>query len=346
MKISWSFRRGRSAGFTLIELLVVIAIIAVLIALLLPAVQQARESARRTQCKNNLKQFGLALHNYHDTHLIFPQSQLGGVTGTGDWRGPSAQVMILPYIDQAPAYSSYDMNAWAWWDNGTLGYNNVSAGRVGLKKVAAFLCPSNNAQTGFPGNNYVVSEGANAGMFNDGVAGGWVATKSNGIFNIRVPVKIADVTDGTSNVIMASEQILSGSSPLLDQVVHMRQTVPIPAGWDGTFLTTAQLDTWGTACAAMATQRVETGRYWAPGVHEQTTFNTLLPPNSRWPNCTAHCGGCAPDGPAMIGARSLHTGGVHILLCDGAVRFVNNNLDYTVWGRLGSRFDGLPVGEF
>ena len=317
-----------------------------LIALLLPAVQQARESARRTQCKNNLKQFGLALHNYHDTFLIFPRSQLGGVTGSSDWRGHSAHVMLLPYIDQSPLYSTYDMNAWAWWDNAK-GPHNVNAGKAGLKRVAAFLCPSNSATIGFPGNSYVVSEGANGGMFNDGVVGGANAGKQNGMFNMQVPVRMGDVTDGTSNVIMMSEQILSQTSPTLDRLVNLRQTVAIPAGWDGTFLTQAQVDDWGSRCTASgANARTETGRYWAPGVHEQTTFNTLLPPNSKYQNCTAHCSGCAPDGPAMIGARSLHTGGVHVLLSDGSVRFVSDNVDYTTWGKLGSRNDGGTVGEF
>src|SRR5688572_16336833 len=102
--------RQRKRGFTLIELLVVIAIIAILIALLLPAVQQAREAARRTQCKNHLKQFGLAIHNYHDTHRAFPRLTSGS-QGTGfgtEWRGFSAHVMLLPYIDQAPLYNQID----------------------------------------------------------------------------------------------------------------------------------------------------------------------------------------------------------------------------------------------
>ncbi len=159
-------------GFTLIELLVVIAIIAILIALLLPAVQQAREAARRSQCRNNLKQLGLALHNYHDNFKMFPLSQLGGVTGQSDWRGHSAQTMILPYIDQAPLYNRYNMDVWAWWDTGK-GPPNDAAGGAAHAKIPAFRCPSNGSiANGRPGNNYVVCEGANGGMFNDGVAGG------------------------------------------------------------------------------------------------------------------------------------------------------------------------------
>jgi prepilin-type N-terminal cleavage/methylation domain-containing protein len=339
--------RRRKRGFTLIELLVVIAIIAVLIALLLPAVQQAREAARRTQCKNHLKQFGLALHNYHDTFLMFPRSQLGGVTGSADWRGHSAHVMILPYIDQAPLYNSYNMNVWAWWDN-SKGPHMVNAGLAGMQKVPPFRCPSDGTNLpGFPGTNYVVCEGANAGMFNDGVSGGTTPQKQNGIFNIQVPVAIAAINDGTSNVIMASEQILSGGGAKTELVVSLRQAVAIPSGWTGDFMTRAQLDDWGTRCnASTNNQRKETGRYWSPGVHEQTVFNVLLPPNSPYQNCTAHCSGCAPDGPAMIGARSLHTGGVHVLLADGAVKFISDNIDYQTWQNLGARNDGNPVSDF
>src|SRR6187399_915065 len=108
-------------AFTLIELLVVIAIIAILIALLLPAVQQARESARRTQCKNNLKQFGLALHNYHDTHNTFPGGVVGNAheigVGLSSWVGWSGVSMLLPFVDQAPLYSTLDFNV--YWDTGT-----------------------------------------------------------------------------------------------------------------------------------------------------------------------------------------------------------------------------------
>ncbi len=107
-----NFARLRRSGFTLIELLVVIAIIAVLIALLLPAVQQAREAARRTQCKNQMKQLGLALHNYHDTFKSFPTAAINTwVTGQLDWHNGSFMISILPYIDQAPLYNGYNFNA-------------------------------------------------------------------------------------------------------------------------------------------------------------------------------------------------------------------------------------------
>ena len=130
----------RRRGFTLIELLVVIAIIAVLIALLLPAVQQARESARRTQCKNNLKQLGLALHNYHDTHNFFPPGNVA--SQVGGW-GPSWWIFILPYIDQAPVYSSltFDGSQPGWSCCGDA--SGVANGAVMRRaKINAAICPS------------------------------------------------------------------------------------------------------------------------------------------------------------------------------------------------------------
>ena len=150
----------RRKAFTLIELLVVIAIIAVLIALLLPAVQQAREAARRTQCKNNLKQLGLAIHTYHDTAKVFPQAvfQNKATSGQWDWRLASPQVMLLPYIDQAPLYNSLNFN---------LSFNNGTANDTicNAAKLAAFRCPSDpnlSTNTGDPGNNYAVCLGPNA----------------------------------------------------------------------------------------------------------------------------------------------------------------------------------------
>ncbi|MBT5017958.1 MAG: DUF1559 domain-containing protein, partial [Planctomicrobium sp.] len=132
-------RRSSLRGFTLIELLVVIAIIAILIALLLPAVQQAREAARRTQCKNNLKQLGLALHNYHDTHGIFPNSMdsyfPGGVPSRSNPRNHSWMVMILPFIDQAPLYQSIDFSSQLY------GQTLAGGQLVTAQKMTPYRCP-------------------------------------------------------------------------------------------------------------------------------------------------------------------------------------------------------------
>ena len=151
-------------GFTLIELLVVIAIIAILIALLLPAVQQAREAARRTQCKNNLKQIGLALHNYHDVHNGFPMGNM--IPGT---HGPTAWVAMLPFIEQAPLFNQINFSAAGSWWFGS-GAASVNAATFSGKKIPGYICPSMTLVTmrspyGTPANSpmrgsYVLLEGA------------------------------------------------------------------------------------------------------------------------------------------------------------------------------------------
>eukprot|EP00475_Leptophrys_vorax_P003448 TRINITY_DN12047_c0_g1_i1.p1 TRINITY_DN12047_c0_g1~~TRINITY_DN12047_c0_g1_i1.p1 ORF type:complete len:244 (-),score=19.27 TRINITY_DN12047_c0_g1_i1:451-1107(-) len=203
-----SRRPARSRGFTLIELLVVIAIIAVLIALLLPAVQQAREAARRTQCKNNLKQFALALHNYHDTFTLFPRAVNGSIyDGQGDgWRSYSAQAMMLPYIDQAPLYNQINFSANACCDNGGGPANNDAV--MGKIKIGAFVCPSSEVPGNITApNSYAVCNGSNTGFDADQNQG-----QQNGMFNRYQLVRMGDCTDGTSNTIFASEILMSDGS--------------------------------------------------------------------------------------------------------------------------------------
>ena len=204
-------RKNRTKGFTLIELLVVIAIIAVLIALLLPAVQQAREAARRTQCKNNLKQIGLSLHNYHDTFLMFPSATGREVlnAGGGEQWSHSQWVALLPYYDQAPMYNQWNFNA---NDQGWTGNRSIYTG----KKMAMLLCPSSTMPGG---NNETV---AHASMYfgiggavpfgtftsTDGLSDqstNWGLVSSRGMIRSRFPTRIRDCSDGTSNTLIEAE---------------------------------------------------------------------------------------------------------------------------------------------
>lgn len=344
-------RSKRRRGFTLIELLVVIAIIAILVALLLPAVQQAREAARRSQCKSNLKQFGIALHNYHDVNSVLPRFVLGSIhDGNGDgWRSFSAHAMLLPYVDQAPLYESinFDINACCNGPNNDALLNNV--------KIAAFRCPSDSppSNMGAP-NNYAVCMGPNFGFSADVNQG-----QQNGAFNRHQVVNFAAITDGTSNVIAASELITTdqgGAPGSQEELSRVRNGQSItneyanPRAWPrgGTpAITEADVTGWATAGAGITSingNRV--GDKWFHGEPMRTAFNTLLTPNSTYPNVSFHCSGCHYDGGGLFGARSKHTGGVHALLCDGAVRFISENIDWTTYQALGGRNDGTEVGDF
>ncbi|OYW19556.1 MAG: prepilin-type cleavage/methylation domain-containing protein, partial [Planctomycetales bacterium 12-60-4] len=246
---SLRFQRHRSHGFTLIELLVVIAIIAILIALLLPAVQQAREAARRTQCRNNLKQLGLAMHNYHDNYLTFPQAHFQ-IQGASSWNGHGIWVSVLPYLDQAPLYGQYNFS-----QDYTAGANTT----VRNARVAAFRCPSDKEYlgTGQPGSNY-------AGCGSSGI-NLWNST-SNGVFQRLASSSIATCTDGTSNTVMLSE-LLHGDAAqtgVSDSDIVNQPTTPTFANAD--FPTSGELETAGVACDGLSTTGAaslsECGRDW------------------------------------------------------------------------------------
>jgi prepilin-type N-terminal cleavage/methylation domain-containing protein len=337
------FRLNRGRGFTLIELLVVIAIIAILIALLLPAVQQAREAARRTQCRNNLKQLGIALHNYHDSFNLFPLAHIrcwDGGTGVSGWRGYSLHTMCLPYVDQAPLYNQINFNTYFDWTGA--GITNTVQRRT---RIAAFLCPSDSP---FPGsadrgnNNYAGSMGPSFGQYVTPLG------SRDGFFNFDVIVRMGDIRDGTSNTVAMSEQLVGDNNngaytpgDVVRGIAYTGSTKYKP--------TRADLDTYGAACsttAALANQHSHNGREWMIGMPAQTLFNTAAPPNHKFPTCQ-ECTGCGwMDSQGIFPARSRHTGGVHTLMGDGAVRFTSDNIDLGIWQAVGSIRGNETVGEF
>jgi prepilin-type processing-associated H-X9-DG protein len=347
----------------LIELLVVIAIIAVLIALLLPAVQQAREAARRSQCKNNLKQFGLALHNYHEAFSTFPEGEFDpsnlaapGNSGWGGWCGFSTHVMLLPYLDQGPLYNrlNFMINCCSYstqYPSPAQGGPNMPAGTndgvLDNVRLPIFLCPSD------PGTNRFVAANNYAGSMGPGFCWStWTGdNRANnvGVFVVCKNVSIASILDGTSNTIGVGE-ILTGSNGA---------TVPRSGDWffDGvgsdswsplSFPSLATVQGWAAPCIAGTNGKNNwaAGAQWFKGSPGITLFNELLPPNSPIPNCSDHCNGCDADGASLIASRSMHTGGVQVLMMDGSVRFVSDAINYTTWQALGGREDGRIPGSF
>lgn len=333
MKHSFCKRRF---GFTLIELLVVIAIIAVLIALLLPAVQQARESARRVQCKNNLKQMGLALHNYHDTQLVMPPALIGSgrcnpasypaeCPATRTVLNTTGFVLLLPYLDQGPMYGIYNFNVQS---SSSSPYSRPLAGGAATtdtinapvyqKRLAAYICPSDpGGAPGFvsgPGTNGFYSSNSAtrsnylfaSGNYTDydrsyGTYCG--SSTSAGMFGNDGAARLSDVTDGTSNTIAIGES------------TQLRHT------------------------------STSYGPFWGAGVHTCCHGYT--------PNATYHInydydGATNPLNQQYAwGYGSYHVGGGHFLMADGAVRFISENSSFTgIFQPLNRMRDGAFIGEF
>ncbi|WP_435008607.1 DUF1559 domain-containing protein [Tundrisphaera lichenicola] len=323
-------RRHHRSAFTLIELLVVIAIIAVLIALLLPAVQSAREAARRMQCVNNLKQIGLALHNYHDTVGTFP---LGRTTPYDVSYSPLAR--FLPYMEQANLGNAL---------NYSLGYNQLANTTVLNTSLSLFLCPSDTA-TQIPagvggGTNYRSNEGTSVVMWygpsdTTNVNAGMPAP--NGLFFANLQCRIADVTDGTSNTAAFSEHVIGDFSQTIS-------TDKSDTYRPGTYPATP--DEAVSLCKAtditnLTLQGVSVvGSPWVYGYHSTSSYWHIGPPNSR--SCMF------PPSRISTTANSRHPGGVNLLMTDGSARFVKDTVDIKAWRGLGTRNGGevLSADQF
>ena len=341
--------RTARRAFTLIELLVVIAIIAVLIALLLPAVQAAREAARRAQCLNNLKQIGLALHNYHSTIGSFSMTATTAYSDPGvqtNWGTWGALALMLPYMEQRPIYDAINFN-WNGWQ-GTVGpaVNRT----VWNLKVNLFVCPSDGMNGQENTNNYFGSVGATGATF-------YSMTGSTGIFANARTYSIADVTDGTSNTVAYSEALVSttvGSPKGVKWRDGPSNTGTTSAGYsalDATGSLTGLLQDWATCNQWFATQRTmsQRGYRWTTGALGETLFQTLIPPNSStypWNSCRMDCGkDCGALHSGYYNATSNHSGGVNAAMADGSVKFIKSSIAMPVWWALGTRSNGEVISS-
>jgi prepilin-type N-terminal cleavage/methylation domain-containing protein/prepilin-type processing-associated H-X9-DG protein len=321
-----------SRGFTLIELLVVIAIIAVLIALLLPAVQAAREAARRAQCVNNLKQVGLAMHNYHSTYGSLPPGESN--YGWGTWI-----VFILPFTEQRNLFNSWNQGGSTTDPSGVLTYGAPANTTVSYNRIATYSCPSDTPDSlygTYPMYNYAANFGntsiaqhlnAVADPYNSSKSlifggspfsdvsypgsAGWRA--AGGVFGLQ------SITDGSSNTLMCSE-VVQGQGSASGVTVNGKSGLTDIRGFT----------IWGDGCS----------------------FETTIGPNSTFPDViyqSTHCAYPYANNPPCIlssnnmtwfGSRSRHPGGVNSVMVDGHVQFIKNSVAITTWRALSTTQGG------
>jgi prepilin-type N-terminal cleavage/methylation domain-containing protein len=371
--------RFRRPGFTLVELLVVIAIIGVLVALLLPAVQAAREAARRSQCSNNLKQFGIALHNYHDTYNVFP-CRRGGSVGmndaervTGNFNRKSAFIMLLPFLEQKPLAdriaTGETISGTVFPPGGPAGWYPGTGPRYPPwdTQIKLVICPSDKlvlpTATQHGRNSYMFSLGDTIGGETTPTVSQDTRHNSNnvfmrGIFGSQRCKGFNHITDGSSNTIAMSERVWGNNRGAFTATGEDVRTASV--------LNVSAIPTNPGSCLANATGKqyvgvqckARQGALWSDGQAERVGFTTVLPPNA--PSCVNDGNTNADSTGGVYSAGSYHPNGVVAVFADGSVRFITETINcgnltarqvvngpspYGVWGAMGSTDGGEAVAS-
>lgn len=369
-------RSSKQAGFTLIELLVVIAIVGVLASLLLPAVQSAREAARRMQCQNNLRQIGVALHNYHNIHQCFPHSSVGldnvgGHLGSGFY---SWLAMILPQMEQNNLYQSIDFRV-GLADRATFGgssdYANYSIPKTHVNAPAAkvllpvYLCPTEpnlkvfeddlgqTAPSSYVGNvgwpkyssitgetGRVDQQNGIIGLVNPGIKEPWHRPRTT----------MESVMDGLSNTLAVSERKIA----VIEPIQGVFGGTYAPPGTPESMLSfcggseaVRDLARWASACGSVTHGDVnyskEHGHSWLTGWNFVGNHFMAVLPLDKGRSC--HIYGGEDDGNNIVTPSSYHRGGVNAVMADTSVRFVPDTINLRVWWAMGGSDEGLSIEE-
>jgi prepilin-type N-terminal cleavage/methylation domain-containing protein/prepilin-type processing-associated H-X9-DG protein len=370
-----ALRRRPRSGFTLIELLVVIAIIAVLIALLLPAVQAAREAARRSQCTNNLKQLGLAMHNYASVAGSLPSGaalqpfDVGGsynqATNTlagniSNWGCWSAQGLMLPYLEQTPIYNAINFSFGLDYNRNTtnqvLGYQiNSTAFNT---TIATYGCPSDNNFNKIKSNGGVNNNSYNTSMGTSTYSTSGVGAPVTGLFGYQTLVNLADITDGTTNTVAFAEALVGDANA--NSLARNMATGNIPGNnslsqqFDPSSVANAlnlvRAEAQACNAALINGPRLnDRGYRWGMGCTGWTMFQTFFGPNgggiAKFNSCRVRS--CCASGQAehdhYNNASSNHPGGVNVTMGDGSVRFIKDTINLPTWWALGTKSNGEVV---